>query len=334
MLVSTRKRTSDIRHDWELRNRTDDAVTRYTFLRWEDLVARAWIRNPLELARRAVPAFWTYLRHLDRGWMRRVPRGPLVTVFFPFVLPVLLPLLIGLLPFAVAAVWLPWWVAALVGLVLGIGAAVPLLRRAKTGWLLRFLIFNAELSGGEADPALAERLDAFADEVEAEIDRGWDEVLLVAHSNGTILAVPLMARLLARRGGELPDRFTLVTLGQCIPLVAGRRDAEPYREQLRTLAQGHFEWLDIGSPPDGAALHGVNPMLMVTDDPRPHLDQLSPRFHLFYDPETYHKGLADKYEIHFDYLRVGDRVSPLDYGSLTASALPIDRSVDAFRAIP
>jgi hypothetical protein len=333
ILVSNRKRTSDVRHDWEVRNRTDDAVTRYSFLRWEDLVSRAWIRSPLELARRAARAFLGNIRHLDRHWLRTLPRGPIVTLFYPFVLPVLMPLLFGFAAGLLAGIWLPWPAALAVAL-LGAAAAVPLLARARTGWLLRFFIFNAELAEREDDPALSERLDAFADEIAAELDRGWDEILLVAHSNGCILAVPVMARLLERRGGEMPDRFTLVTLGHCIPLLAGRHDAVHFRERLRELSRAHFEWLDIGSPPDGAAFHAVNPMLMVTDDPRPHVDQLSPRFHLFYDPDTYHKGLANKYEVHFDYLRVGDRVSPIDYGSLTASALPVDRSVDAFRAIP
>ncbi|HEX8388872.1 MAG TPA: hypothetical protein VF636_07635 [Sphingomonas sp.] len=332
--VTPRERGSSIRHDWSVVNRTDGAETDYSFLRWEDLVSRAWIKNPLELAVRAARAYWGHFRHLDRHYLRTLPRGPIITLLYPFLGATVLPLLIGLLPFLLALIWLPWWGALLVGLGVGFGAAFPLLRRIHAFWLLRFFVFNAEQGGGEGDPALAARLDAFAYEIEAELDGDWDEVLLVTHSNGSILAVPLMARLLRARGGAMPDRFTLVTLGHCIPLVAGRHDAVSFRAQLAEIARGRFQWLDIGSPPDGAAFHAVDPMRMVTDDPRPALQQLSPRFHLFYDPETYHKGYANKYEIHFDYLRVGDRVSPLDFGSLTASALPLDQSVAAFRLIP
>ena len=332
--VTPRKKVSPIRYDWTIRNRSDDALTRYSFLRWEDLVATAWIRNPIELAKRAARAFGGYVRHLDRAYVRTLPRGPIVTLIYPFLAPILLPVVLGLIPFVVAAIWLPWWAALLVGIVVGVAGSIPLLRMARTGWLLRFFIFNAELAADEGGPALAERLDAFAYEIAAELDGDWDEVLLVTHSNGSILAMPLMARLLRARAGEMPDRFTLVTLGHCIPLVAARRDALKFREELSEVSRGHFEWLDIGSPPDGAAFHSVDPMALVAADHRPHLDQVSPRFHLFYDPETYHSGIANKYEIHFDYLRTGDRVSPLDFASITASAHGIDASVDAFRQIP
>lgn len=74
-------------------------------------------------------------------------------------------------------------------------------------------------------------------------------------------------------------------------------------------------------------------MAIVATDPKPRMELLSPRFHLFYNPDTYHKGYANKYEIHFDYLRMGDRVSPLDFPSLMAAARPIDASIAAFRQI-
>lgn len=332
--ITPRTGTSRVRHEWFVRNRTDATVTRYSFLRWEDLVARAWIRNPAELARRAFGAFRSHLRYLDRPYTKSLPRGPIVTLFYPFLAPIVLPILLGLVPFLIALVWLPWWAALAIGAGIGVVAAGPLLKKAHTFWLLRFFVFNSELAAGKNDAALSDRLDAFAAEIEAELDRRWDELLVVTHSNGSILAIPLMARLLARRGGAMPDRFALVTLGHCIPLVSARHDAVRFNEQLAEVARGDFRWIDIGSPPDGAAFHSVDPMRMVSSDPRPRLDQLSPRFHLFYDPETYHKGYANKYEIHFDYLRVGDRVSPLDFGSLTASAVPIEQAVAAFRAIP
>ncbi len=78
---------------------------------------------------------------------------------------------------------------------------------------------------------------------------------------------------------------------------------------------------------------GVNPMALIGAETRPTLVHLNPRFYKFYDSATYHGGLANKYEIHFDYLRVGDRVSPLDYPSLTATARPIEASVAAFEAL-
>ena len=74
-------------------------------------------------------------------------------------------------------------------------------------------------------------------------------------------------------------------------------------------------------------------MALIGAETRPTLVHLNPRFYKFYDAANYHSGLANKYEVHFDYLRVGDRVSPLDYPSLTATARPIADSVAAFEAL-
>lgn len=331
--VSTRRNAGPLRTDWTIGNPARDVETGYSFLRWDDIVRTAWIRNPFTLAIRAFHAYRANLRHLDFETGKKLGKGPLVTLFYPAILTVVLPLLITLLIWGAGSIWLPGWLALIIGIIAAALISPPLLNRVHAPWLLRFFVFNSELGGGEAHPAIEARLDAFADEIASSLDGRWDEILLLTHSNGSILSVPLMVRLLERRGGQLPVNFALVTMGHCIPLVACRRDATRFHEQLRYLAAHDFRWIDIGSPPDGAAYHGVNAMAIVAPDPRPRVELLSPRFHLFYNPETYHKGYANKYEIHFDYLRIGDRISPLDFPSLMTADRPIDASVAAFREI-
>ncbi|SEI92948.1 hypothetical protein SAMN05428950_101599 [Sphingomonas sp. OV641] len=331
--VSPRRRAGAFRTDWSILNSTHDVSTEYSFLRWDDIVRKAWIRSPFALAARAWRAYRAYIAHLDFETGKRLGKGPLITLFYPPILSIALPLLLTLIIGGLAAIWLPGSVAFAIGLVAAILISAPLLKKWHAPWLLRFFVFNSELSGGEADPEIEARLDNFAEEICASLDQDWDEIILLTHSNGSILSVPLMVRVLERRGDQMPPNFTLVTMGHCIPLVACRRDATHFHDQLRRLATADFRWVDIGSPPDGAAYFGVNPMAIVAPDPRPRMDLLSPRFHLFYNPETYHKGYANKYEIHFDYLRMGDRRSPLDFPSLMTAARPIDASVAEFRAI-
>ena len=330
--VSTRHTVSDTRVDWTVANPAQDGLTEYSFLRWDDIVRDAWIRNPFALAARAFRAYRDNIRFLDFATGKKLGKGPLITLFYPAVFTLAFPLIAALPIALIAAIWLPWWAAMLIGLVLGIAIARPLLVKMHAPWLLRFFVFNSELGGGEADPRIEARLDAFADEIAASLGEDWDEILLLTHSNGSILSVPLMVRLLARVGGKLPEKFAFVTMGHCIPLVACRRDAKRFHEQLRTLAAHDFRWIDIGSPPDGAAYSGVNPMALVSPETKPRLELLSPRFHLFYNPDTYHKGYANKYEVHFDYLRTGDRVSEIDWPSLVATNRPIDRSIAEFKA--
>ncbi len=331
--ISRRRNASPIRSDWTIRNDTADATTDYSFLRWEDIVQQAWIRNPVQLGLRAARVYAGYFRLFDFATVRKLATGPLVTMLYPPILSILLPLLLALPVFLIALLWLPWWLALGLGLVIGGAGAIPVLDAIRAPWLLRFAVFNGEFGNGEGSPALQARLDAFADEIAKDLHGDHDEVLLVSHSNGSILAMLLMARLLERYDGILPANFVLVTYGHCIPLVACRRDAVRFHARLRYLSRQDFRWIDIGSPPDGAAFFGANPLLLVGPSPRPRIDLLSPRFHRFYEPETYHKGWRNKYEIHFDYLRVGDRVSPLDLPSLTASARGIEASVAAFRTI-
>ncbi|MCD2316047.1 hypothetical protein LQ954_07785 [Sphingomonas sp. IC-11] len=331
--ISTRRNAGPFRTDWSILNPAQGVSTEYSFLRWDDIVRKAWIRNPLSLGLRAWRAYRANIRHLDFETGKKLGKGPLITLFYPPILSIALPLLLTLLIGGVAAIWLPTAVAFLIGLVAAIAISAPLLKKWHAPWLLRFFVFNSELGGGEAHPEIEARLDNFAKEISASFDDPWDEIILLTHSNGSILSVPLMVRLLDRCGGTMPPNFALVTMGHCIPLVACRRDATRFHDQLRRLAQSDFRWIDIGSPPDGAAYFGVNPMAIVAPDPRPRMELLSPRFHLFYDPHTYHRGYANKYEIHFDYLRMGDRRSPLDFPSLMTAARPIDASIAEFRAI-
>jgi hypothetical protein len=334
VVVSPRRKASTVRSDWSVRNATLEVTTDYTFLRWEDIVQHAWIKNPLQLIVRGARTYRDHIRHLDFKWARALPNGPLVTMFYPPILAVLIPLLITLPLFLIGMIWLSWWIALLGGLAIGIAAALPILGMIRVPWLMRFFIFNSELCAGEGSPALQDRLDAFADAMDAVIDGTEDEILLVSHSNGSIIAMLALDRLFERRGGVLPAQFAVLTYGHSIPLVAGRRDATIFRRRLANIATRDFHWVDVGSPPDGAAFHGVNPMVTVSADPKPRMDLLNPRFYRFYDTANYKTGFASKYEIHFDYLRVGDRVSPIDLPSITASRRPIAAAVAAFREIP
>lgn len=331
--VSKRQNRGSLRSDWTARDAGGRTVVDYTFLRWEDIVLKGWIRNPLILVSRAVSAYRHLMRHADFRLARSFGRGPLITLFYPPVTAVVLPLLLALLTGMIAAlIFERTWLAFAVGLALGSVLAAVLLRTIHSPWLLRFFIFNDEIARGRTPPALTARLKAFADEIAGGVD-GYDEVLLLTHSNGSILSVSILNDLLSRWGGTAPASFTVVSMGHCIPLVACRRDAAVFRQELATLASHDFRWIDIGSPPDGAGYYGVNPLLICQDSARPSVELLSPRFHLFYDPANYRTGLASKYDIHFDYLRAGDRPSPIDFPNLMLSPRPIRESVALFREI-
>lgn len=319
---------------WTVSNPAAGVETDYEYLRWEDLVGKVWIRNPLNLAWRAARAYAGHARHMDFRRMRRLRKGPVITILYPPVLAVLIPLLLALVPALLLSLLLPFWAGALVGIAISAALSGRILAKLVVPWLLRFMTYHGALAAEGPGDALDERLDRFAANIAQALDGDWDEVQLVTHSAGTILGMRLMRRLIALRGEDLPDHFVMVGVGQVVPVIALRRDATWYHDDLRALADKVFRYVDLSSPPDGAAYFDVNPFLLVADRYAARVDMLSPRFHLFYDPENHNKGWSNKYEAHFDYLRVGDRLSPVDFISLTAGRRTVDEAVAAFRTIP
>jgi hypothetical protein len=268
------------------------------------------------------------------GRMRKLRSGPVITILYPPLFAVLIPLLLALVPALLLALLLPLWVSALVGIGLSALLSGRLLAKLVVPWLLRFMTYHGALAADGPGAELDARLDQFAARIAAELDGDWDEVQIVTHSAGTILGMSILRRVFALRNAPLPDHAVMVGMGQVVPVVGLRRDAHWYHEDLAALADKTFRYVDISSPPDGAAYYNVNPLQLVADQYAARVDMLSPRFHLFYQPENYHGGWSNKYEAHFDYLRVGDRLSPIDFISLTAGPRTVDEAVAAFRTIP
>lgn len=319
---------------WSVTNEADGVETDYEYLRWEDLVGKVWIRNPLTLAWRSIATYVGHGRFMQFARMRKLRPGPVLTICYPPVLAVMIPLLMALVPALLLWIILPFWAAALAGIAISAVFSGRWLTKLVVPWLLRFTYYHHRLAAAGPGAALDERLDRFAARIAREMDGPWDEILFITHSAGTILGMSVMRRVFERRAGPAPERFAMVGMGQVVPVVALRRDAHWYHADLKALADKGFRYVDLSFPPDGAAYFNVNPLLLVADAHAARVDMLSPRFHLFYDPQNYHGGWSNKYEAHFDYLRVGDRASPVDFVSLTAGRRTLDEAVAAFRTIP
>lgn len=320
---------------WTVSNLSAGVETDYEFLRWEDLVGKVWIRNPLLLAWRSIATYTAHARHMQFLRMRKLRPGPVITILYPPLLAILIPLLLALVPALLLALLIPFWSSALIGIGISIAFSGRLLNKLIVPWLLRFMYYNHTVAANGPGEEMDARLDQFAARIVEEMDGPWDEIVFASHSNGTIYAMSVLRRIFELRGDKpLPTNFIAATLGQVVPVVALRKDAHWYHADLKTLDDKHFRLVDFSAPPDGAAYYDVHPIRLVSDRCAADVQLLSPRFHLFYNPENYHSGWSNKYEAHFDYLRVGDRLSPVDYVSLTAGRRTIEESIAAFKAIP
>lgn len=310
------------RHDnqWSVSNATTGTTTHMHFLRWDDLVRRAWIRNPFTLVGQTLRMYAHYARNIRWREVAKLSHAPLITLAYPLLSLLLLPLVIA----APLALLLPAWAALLLALPLAAFA----MRYFKSLWLMRFFVFNYQLAR-ERDTQLMQRLDDFADRIVASLADGADETLLVGHSNGSILMLYLIEKIAARLNGPWPQQVRVLTLGHCIPLISYLRTAKGLHAALASTARLPLYWCDIGFPPDGACYALTNPFLPDHTDAAPELHLRSARFFRYYEPARYRALRRNKYQLHFRYLMTGDHRSPFDYTALTTGAASLPQAIEA-----
>jgi len=330
--VGKRRRQPPHSVAWTIEDRTAGSSTDYVFLGWDDVVRAHWVKNPIGLLKRSVAAYWNFTRLLDWPIVKKFPWGVKFAFYYPGISTIFLPTLFGLL-LAVPLVLLLGWAWGLgAAAIVGIAIGMFVVKKIQGFWLLRFIIFNDTLAGDRLPADVDDRMATFADQIHASFDEDWDEILFVTHSNGSIMAVPIMARLLEQCGGTLPERFSLVTLGSCIALIGNRKDSHRFHALLEHVGQADFRWVDIGSITDGACIAGIDPCISCAQPRRADLFQTSPRWFKYCDPAAYEARRRNKYETHFDYLRTFDRISPLDYLAISSGARTLAESVEAFKA--
>jgi hypothetical protein len=219
--------------------------------------------------------------------------------------------------------------------------------KVQMAWLMRSTRFILRQAAGRT-PDLEARLDEFGRRVGAAWAAGdVDEVLVVGHSSGAMLAVSTVARALAQAPpGTASARppLSLLTLGECIPMLSYQPEAAAFRAELaRVATHAAVEWLDITAPPDGCCFALVDPTAPARAASESESTgwrapkRLSARFAQMFDPSEYRLLRRDKYRCHFQYLMASAKPVDYDYFAITAGPSRLrerfagHRSVDDFR---
>lgn len=327
---------------WDVRWRGADGDTTvetcYEFLRWDDIVRLQWPRSRLRLVGLTLA---TTGRLLANGSLWRI-----LQTSWPAFLALAAPagLIVATALAVLGATSLSWWVgvslspllgaASALGLLLGlVGWALRAQARGQAAWLMRSAAVILQQARGEL-PALEQRLDTFADRLVAlAASEGIDEVLVVGHSSGAMLAVSVLARALAADPAllERTSKVALLTLGQCIPVLSYQPRASGFRAELAALRRRPtLTWIDVTAPPDGCCFALVDPTEVCLDGlpaserapggPK----RLSPRFAQSFSPRRYREIKRDKYRCHFQYLMATELPAAYDYFSVTAGPLQLE----------
>ncbi len=330
--IGRRRKVNRLSHAWDISLKSTGTKTEYEFLRWDDLIRKNWPKNELGLLRVATPAYWSYLKSNLIGRMWKFSWPVALTIAYPAV--VLFGLLFLALGLSLAALILPpvfgmaWWVGIVPAIVICFGA-LGLSRwsdvKLHTYWLLRTSSTTAVWAEGKR-PEIDSRIEEFADYVSERIEASdADEVLVIGHSLGTIMVIPLVARMLRRNpqlGVNGPD-LAMVTLGSCIQMASLLPGADRLREEMKQVATAPgVRWADFFAKRDGACISGADP-LVTSGISRPEGAKVSPTHHAvriarMFSAEDYAEVKKDIFRVHFQYLMAGDRPTDYDYFELTA----------------
>jgi hypothetical protein len=196
---------------------------------------------------------------------------------------------------------------------------------------MRSYAFTAKQSKGQV-PELEARLTAFAQQVIARAKQNKDdEILVVGHSSGAVMAVAVMARAWALCP-ELPSfkaKLGLLTMGQCLPMLGLLPGADTFRAELHTLARakGLF-WVDVSAPSDRCCVAMIDPYVSCGVEPAPDGEgsqflAVNPLFHEVFAEPSYHALKKNAFQLHFQYIKAPPAAGAYDYFEVSAGALSL-----------
>lgn len=342
LTVGRRQPTSPVSTAWSI-GATDaghKVEATYEFLKWDDLVRQTWPQSHWALWWSTLRFLWFYIFSGVVITVGRLSPIILVAGLYPvfyvlFTWLLMLGVIIGGILFAWASHVVIWIVAtAVVGVV--VATIVVYGRRLadkwNVFWLLRCNDFSAHYACGDL-PNIENRLDAFADRIQSVLaEDAIDEVVLIGHSIGTQLVVPILHRLMVR--GVKDARLKVMTLGNCVPLVSLLSVASGYRKLLAEVGKADIVWYDVSSPIDGACFVLTNPVtsagIELAENKGPRV--VSARFHTLFTAQTYQKLRKDWYRVHFQYLMASELVGDYDYFAIIGGAKSLSQRLSALES--
>ena len=324
-------------------------TTHIEFLRWDDIVRLHWPRNQARLLFNVMATTWLNVLSGAARRMLALAWPPVVAMVSAFMLLLALWLGTPMLAASVFAAVAPrgglWAAAAAAGVAcaLWILCGQWLEKKFSMLWLMRSYAFTAQQAQGKVpqiDARLAQHAATVRLRIEAALD---DEVLVVGHSSGAMMAASVLATVLRGppfSGADKPV-VSLLTLGHCMPMLGCLPQAQAFRDDLAVLASAPgFDWIDFTAPPDGCCFPLVDPVAAcgVKDfggvarlPDRPKLR--SPRFAEMFDAATYRALRRDKFRIHFQYLMATANPVPYDYFAITAGTQTLAARFSSFPSV-
>ncbi|MCB1376905.1 MAG: hypothetical protein KDK89_00835 [Alphaproteobacteria bacterium] len=327
--VSRRRAVDDFESCWTVTS--GQTVTEYRFLRYEDIVRRQWPTGGQAMYGSILNYSWHFLRMGVFAMIGRNSWPGLIAVTYPPLLVIGLFLASTIFGIFLAALLQPAlgllsWLAVPALLALPFATYGHIEKRYNAFWLARSCAFLVDRSLKRV-PEIEERCLLFAGRVADGMDNGGaDEVLLVAHSVGTHLAITVAARALERARAD--TRLSLLTLGQAIAMTPDEPPAHQFREDLLAVSMSdRLDWIDVTSAIDGSCIALSDPLALSNvvrpEGARIQPKLVSPRFNRLFTPETYATIRRNFLRTHFQYLMATEYPGDYDYFLITSGDIPL-----------
>ena len=304
--------------------------TECRLLRWDDILAAAarepmWRRIPRGLLAFgdfiAGGALWGYFR---TNWRYAL------FFLYPYLLLVALAALAALAGNLVAEAAL----SALAGVAAGALAFVVLLRwpgrRLYLPLMLDDWIF-AQAYVRRGDPILDARLDRFAQMIAAAARAGGaDEIVVIGHSLGAVLAADLAARALRLDPnlGQAGPRIVLLTIGSSLLKIGLHRAAGRLHVAVeRVVAAPGVFWAEYQAITDVMNFYKTDPAVeMGVGDGRGPVIRIV-RLSRMLDPAYYRRIKRNFFRLHRQFVSGNDRRATYDYFMLVCGPVPVECQV-------
>jgi len=272
--VSRRKKAGERVNQWQVdwsdlhgRKCTND----YFVLSYDEIIKNNWARTEIEILIDFVKGYWGFFRTgvCTKGWKLNWPT--MVTSLYPPVIIFCQLLLLALLAIAAFSLPLHWSLQTL----LAIAPVYPMIKvgnyldkKCNHYWLIRTMQYWTRKKYRE-QPLFDSIIHEFTDQL-LELDKSdeYDEIIVVAHSLGCVMAVEMMAHALKgdTKLGTRRAEVNLLTLGGTLPFVAFAPNNHEFRDALYALInEQRIDWLDFAAKVDGPSFYLIHPL--APDDP-------------------------------------------------------------------
>jgi hypothetical protein len=308
-----------------------EVLSDYEFVRYEDIISENMNRP---IVWQIIAALKWVLGDLFSGATARIIRASWQFEMHHILFQLMLVLWVafsfgtGWLVLALARIFLglTMWVAAPLAVAIGIGVFYALRPFVDRFFVIRINNHWPYLRKfGRGQPTSLDRPVNVGVErlIAAANAKDVDEVLLIGHSGGAPLVLPIVARALERDPdlGRRGPAIVVMTMGSIMPAVALHPRAHWMREMVRRVAvEPSVQWIDCQARQDVLHFWNLDPVagIGVKADPQWHNPLIwQIRLRDVMSPDSYKRNRFNFFRLHYQFIMAADRRAPYDYVMLT-----------------